>query len=392
MAALYSKMERKIHRDATLREFPPVPPNPITMHGYLLCNEAQTAFPGLYVLRLSTAADDLRWSVDDVRAQLGKLVEKEMVRYDGHTGVVWLPKALRKHVDGISMKNAKGWRNAWDGMPDCPITREAFCAAVQVIHEEYESSARCVSVGVQGFTGKPPRWWSDTPSMTLRSPFEAPSKPLLSPIDVEEERERKEREEGEGEGQPPVRSFAPAPHGGKSSAEHEYDAQAFCAAAPDAARLLALQSDSYAQWVVGMLKAIDPAIPSGVCPAPLVRFALAELRRALAIDPALVKQKRLRAFERELAFKLTDDRNDGWKFCRSGGTDGRLATKVRGERPSAPSANLDAAEVADDIDAKLAAFAAQPKPNPRTPMEGRPTLTAARPDFGYKPPVPVAKP
>lgn len=162
MAARYSKVERRIWRDERFRL--------LSERGkllwlYLLTNDAQDAFPGLFVFRMTTAGDDLGWSPRVVQTELDKILALGMARFDASTSLLWLPKASRKRVDELrgNAKNAKGWRTAWDQVPQCPIAREAFWTAVAAIAEEYGGDDHATS---RAFTTKTPPWVH--PRMDLR--------------------------------------------------------------------------------------------------------------------------------------------------------------------------------------------------------------------------------
>ena len=88
-----------------------------------------------------------------------------MARFDVQTDVIWLPKATRKRVDELrgNAKNAKGWRTAWDQVPQSTIAREAFWTAVAAIAEEYGDESHAT---VRAFIAKTPAWVN--PRMDLR--------------------------------------------------------------------------------------------------------------------------------------------------------------------------------------------------------------------------------
>lgn len=177
MAAKYSKVERKVWRDEKFRELSAPPPNARDMWLYLLTCDSQDAFPGLYVLRLAVAADDLQWSVEDVRRVLAE-IPSSMVRWDERTSVVWLPNAIRRRVDevGTNPKNAKGWRNAWDEVPACDLAREAFQVAAAALTEVGgEATGRA-------FAARPPSWVGE-PQLPPLPPSDRRSKGDPSPID-----------------------------------------------------------------------------------------------------------------------------------------------------------------------------------------------------------------
>lgn len=161
---------------------------------------------------------------------------------------------------------------------------------------------------------------------------------------------------------------APAPHGGKSKSEKGADVVAFLDALGAEGRdLLQVQSEhDLAAWVGGKLASYEPPLPAGVCPAPLVRFAVDEVRREVTVTPGLPRRKRLEAFERRLNFKVADDRDDAWRFCKSGGREGKLAIKPRQPAPmgraGVPTSHADSVGVLDALEAEVASKRAKTPP------------------------------
>lgn len=169
MAARYSKVERRVHRDEKVRKLSHGPPNARELWMYLLTCDAHGGFPGLFLLRLSTIADDLQWPLEAIPELFAEIERAGMLRRDPETSVVWLPRAVAKHAEKLSPANAKGWRNAWEELPDGPVTREAFRAAVAAL-EAYEDPAKAPEL-VRAFLGRAPEWWG------ARAPVEGPKRP-----------------------------------------------------------------------------------------------------------------------------------------------------------------------------------------------------------------------
>lgn len=191
MAAKWSRVERKVHRDEKVRKLSKPPPNARDLWMYLLTCDSQTAFPGLYVLRVTTAADDLEWPVDDTKRMLDEVIAAGLAMFDPVTAVVWLPNAVRKRGDEALSKNtAKGWRNAWDELPACDLTRRAWLAAIDSIVEAAEEAETDAQAAIKAFSARPPSWLGVPPPASSggdrnataggeakppRSPSEAPS-------------------------------------------------------------------------------------------------------------------------------------------------------------------------------------------------------------------------
>lgn len=192
MAARYSKVERRVWRDEKFRK---LSADGRLLWLYLLTCDAHGGFPGLFLLRLSTAAEDLDWDVAKVREELGCIEAAGMLQRDEATSVVWLPRAVAKHAEKLSPANAKGWRNAWEELPDGLVTRAAFTAAVAALRS-YEDSAKAPEL-VRVFVGRAPEWWGARgPQEAPKSPpaggHEAPSNPPRGPVELGQ---------GQGEGQ-----------------------------------------------------------------------------------------------------------------------------------------------------------------------------------------------
>jgi hypothetical protein len=107
MAAKWSRVERKVHRDEKVRKLSKPQPNARDLWMYLLTCDSQTAFPGLYVLRLTTAADDLEWPVEDTKEKLDEIITAGLAMFDPVTAVIWLPNAVRKRGDEALSKTGR---------------------------------------------------------------------------------------------------------------------------------------------------------------------------------------------------------------------------------------------------------------------------------------------
>jgi hypothetical protein len=161
VACKFSRVERKVWRDELFCSLSGPKPNAQTLFLYLLTCDAQGAFPGLYVLRLSTAAEDLRWPLRGVKSSLAELEATGKVVYDTPTSTIWLPNAPRKRVDEVKFnsKNAKGWRNAWDDVPRSSVAQSAWYAAVGALVEAAGGNTEHDTV--RAFSQGKPSWLSD---------------------------------------------------------------------------------------------------------------------------------------------------------------------------------------------------------------------------------------
>ena len=175
MAARYSRVERRVWRDEKFRQ---LGRDARLLWLYLLTCDAHGGFPGLFLLRLASAADDLHsdddpWTPGRVVMAFAKIAHAGMARRDETTGVVWLPRALSRH-ERMMANHARGWRSAWDELPDCALSREAFVSAVRSLSSETNGAAL-----VAAFTDRAPAWWNQR---DIGSPCPAPAQPLPSPF------------------------------------------------------------------------------------------------------------------------------------------------------------------------------------------------------------------
>ena len=206
----FSNVERRIWRDERVRLLTAAERD---VWFYLLTCDSQGSFPGLYVLRLSTAAEDLStidhpWTAGEVRDAIAKIESLGMAHYDDHTNVVWLPKSVEKHVEGLGPKNVKGWRNAWNEVPDCELARRAFVAAVAAIRTEGEADPK-KSTCLSQFVERAPKWFEapppspPPPKTKPESPIEGVSKGHRSNEKEKEKDNEKEREKEKAPAAPP---------------------------------------------------------------------------------------------------------------------------------------------------------------------------------------------
>lgn len=121
---LWSRVSRRVWRSTDFRDMGPLPPSAPTLWFYLLSGEHNRTIPGLFVLGVGTMCDDLRWPMAAVRKHLATLIEKQHVKMDPVTNLVWLPKALDHNLpDNPNM--VVGWKRDWQCMPACALKDEA---------------------------------------------------------------------------------------------------------------------------------------------------------------------------------------------------------------------------------------------------------------------------
>jgi hypothetical protein len=294
MAAKYSKVERKVHRDEKVRTLSKPPPNGRDMWWYLLTCDSQTAFPGLFVLKLPAAADDLEWPLEDTRRVLQEVVDTGMAMFDPVTSVVWLPKAVGKRGDeALSRNTAKGWRNAWDEMPACDLTRHAWRAALEAIQAAAEDSESDPEPAVRAFSARPPSWLNEPPPppKPLRSPLEAPSK------------QKKQEQEDQSKSTPTDRAGARDPSVGRSDEFVEIIvrelAELDAASVNLLARQLAKKTDDLEVVREAAMQVAETKVVRNPC--ALVHEKVALLLQSGALEAALDKRSPDRVSKRKLA-------------------------------------------------------------------------------------------
>lgn len=124
-------------------------------------------------------------------------------------------------------------------------------------------------------------------------------------------------------------TFGKAPHGGRTRAEKARDVNE-CTAflLPRIERLGLADERDLRQWVSDVVDGL--AIPADTPLLPLVRLALQPTLDEIGAQPAMLPAKRLGILRRQIGFKATDDKADGWRFARSDGRDGALCPQPRG--------------------------------------------------------------
>jgi|GEM_PF-6026773 len=374
MPALYSRVERGVWNSADFRALSKPAPNGRDLWLYLLTCNAQNPFPGLFVVSLGTIGDDLEWDRADVVRIFDELVARKMAVVDFDRRLVWLPKALARRSDEArSSKSARGWRNAWDGLPNCTLRSSAFLCAVAVIRAVGSVEA-LAAFGDRLPPGAVPQTLDDpaigsnpgaeAPSMPLRCPIDAPSMPLpelaeapsmplrcpidapspvsRSPFDAGLEKDQKRREEAERASAPAAAAFEEFPesadepgvttHTPTPKFEGEIapprptapveltDDGHLVWAALDAERDLFPGVDD--DWLAGLAKRscdrlVMLAMTHAVTALPFALDALSWVRGRVAEKPRLALAERVRQFEIHFGRKMTDDRSNAFAVARN---------------------------------------------------------------------------
>ena len=126
-------VETAIHTDQDFQALPRQEPNPRSLFMYLLTSPHHTPLPGLIVARPAVVADDLRWSVAELQAQLGELEAGGFVMADLAAGLIVLSRSMfsrrgeaRETVKPYNPNVVKSWGTAFNEVPDCNLKVEYF--------------------------------------------------------------------------------------------------------------------------------------------------------------------------------------------------------------------------------------------------------------------------
>lgn len=122
--ARYRKVDVRMWSDAKFRSLSAAPPNAQTLWVYLLTNPETTSIPGLFRAGEAAIAEALGWDVKGFREPFQELFRKGLAKADWKARLVWIPNAL-KHNPPENPNVVKGWRAAWDELPECSLKSEA---------------------------------------------------------------------------------------------------------------------------------------------------------------------------------------------------------------------------------------------------------------------------
>jgi hypothetical protein len=92
---------------------------------YLLTGPHTTSLPGLFNIGEAALAEALGWTLKAFREAFAEAHSQGMVKADWQARVVWIPRAIEYNFPE-SPNVVKGWRAAWDEMPECQLKTEAY--------------------------------------------------------------------------------------------------------------------------------------------------------------------------------------------------------------------------------------------------------------------------
>jgi hypothetical protein len=142
----WSKVPRSMWQDPRFRELSAAAPCAQLLYLRLLTGPENTTLPGLFAAWASGLAESLRWPVKGFHEAFRELSAKGFAEANWELGIVWLPRAI--DVNRPDNPNViKGWRSAWDEIPDCDLKSKAFSRMSAVIAEMGDAFAKAFAEG-----------------------------------------------------------------------------------------------------------------------------------------------------------------------------------------------------------------------------------------------------
>lgn len=120
--ARYRKIDTRIWSDAKFRK---LSDNGKLLWFYLLTNQSTTSLPGLYKAGKASICEDLDWNPKGFQEGFQELLNKGLARVDWDSRLMWIPNAI-KYNPPENPNVVKGWRAAWDELPECELKLSAF--------------------------------------------------------------------------------------------------------------------------------------------------------------------------------------------------------------------------------------------------------------------------
>lgn len=122
--ARYRKIDTRIWGDSKFRELSSPKPSGKFLWMFLLTGPQTTNIPGLFHAGEMALSEELEWSVEDFREAFAEVFSKGIVKADWKARVLWIPNAV-KYNQPESPNVVRGWRHAWDEIPECALKGEA---------------------------------------------------------------------------------------------------------------------------------------------------------------------------------------------------------------------------------------------------------------------------
>lgn len=123
----YSKVSRRMWGDEKFLRLSSPKPCAQLLWFRLLTGPELGCIPGLYSARLSGLAEALDWQLQATRDCWDEIAGEGMAEADWRAGLVWVPKAI-EHNEPESPNVVRGWRIAWQELPDSELKARAGVA------------------------------------------------------------------------------------------------------------------------------------------------------------------------------------------------------------------------------------------------------------------------
>lgn len=182
--ARYRRIATRLWSEADFRSLSSGQPCARMLWLYLLCGPRTTQYPGLVVAREAVMADDLDWSVEDLRRVMDEPSQRGMVKYDRATGVLLVVNAfftrdgrLRDESKPDNQSLIVGWSKAWDDIPESPLKAEYLTMLRSSCEASGAAFLKAFDASFQGVQHRP----------THRPPHRPPHRPTPQDQDQEQD-------------------------------------------------------------------------------------------------------------------------------------------------------------------------------------------------------------
>lgn len=121
----YAKVSVRMWGDDKFCSLSKPKPNGQTLWQYLITGPHKTALPSAFHAGEMSLAESLDWPLTAFRKVFQEVFNKGMVQCDWKARLVFIPNAL-KHNAPENPNVVKGWRAAFNELPDCPLKMIVF--------------------------------------------------------------------------------------------------------------------------------------------------------------------------------------------------------------------------------------------------------------------------
>jgi hypothetical protein len=123
--ARYRKIDTRMWADAKFRALSTPQPSGKYLWIALLTGPHTTNLPGLLRVGEMALSEELGWSLEGFREGFAELFREGLAKADWNARVVWIPNAIKFNPPD-NPNVVKGWRDAWDEVPECALKTEAY--------------------------------------------------------------------------------------------------------------------------------------------------------------------------------------------------------------------------------------------------------------------------